>query len=249
MNNKSPINECSSFEFYSDYVTKKKALQPDYYKEVERILNEQIKTFYIEHKRKPVILDVGSAGVIPYSPDLVENAIILDLFLKPDKLELPDNIFWVVGNVLCNSTLSKIISRWQVDIIVASSLLHHLCDSHNNEIINLHKFMSKIKFFKDADIYIFESVCPPFLAKLQDCLWPIQSYILNKIIGFTNVRMISYKELTDAAVQNGLKFKEINFIQPKYIAQFFIKVPLKFYPLRITAFKLNHKNGSHVING
>lgn len=241
MNNKSPINECSSFEFYSDYVTKEKALQPDYYKEVERILNEQIKTFYIEHKRKPVILDVGSAGVIPYSPDLVENAIILDLFLKPDKLELPDNIFWVVGNVLCNSTLSKIISRWQVDIIVASSLLHHLCNKHNNEILNLQKFMSNLKFFKNVDIYIFESVCPPFLAKLQDLLWPVQHYILNRVIGFTDVRMLSYQEITNTIIQSGLTYEEIDFTQPKYIAQFFIKIPLRFYPLKIVSLRLKNK--------
>lgn len=239
----------SSFEFYDDYIVREKSLQPDYYKEIERILNELIKIFYLEHKRKPIVLDVGSAGVIPYSPHLVESAIILDLFSKPDNLELPDNISWVVGNVLHDSTLNHIITKWKVDIIIASSLLHHLCDSKNNGIVNLHKFMSNMKYFKDADIYIFESVCSSFLAKLQDKLWTIQSYILNKIIGFTNVRMISYKELTDAAIQNGLKFKEINFTQPKYIAQFFIKVPLKFYPLRITAFKLNHKNGSHVING
>lgn len=231
----------SSFEFYTDYVTKEKALQPEYYSEVQRILDERINYFYEKHNRKPIIMDIGSAGMTPYSTDLIEKIIIVDLFEQPDNLNLPKNVSWQTGNILHKGTINDLIKSTQVDFIVASGLLHHLCDNNNNAIANINRFFANIYLFNDVDIFIFESICPHILAKLQDFLYPIQSFILRKIIRFTNVRMLSMKEILKALETNNLEYEIIKFKQPQNIAQFFIKVPLVFYPLRIIALKLNKK--------
>ena len=177
----------------------------------------------------------------PYSTELAEKLIIVDLFDKPNNIHLPENVSWHVANFLDETTANTLEKRQQIDLVIASGLLHHLCDNKNNAISNLNRFFTNLKVFKGADILIFESVCPHILAKLQDFIYPIQSFILRKMIGFTNVRMLSMKEISKALDFNNFEYNKINFKQPKYIAQFFIKVPLSLYPLRVVALQLSNK--------
>ena len=231
----------SSFEFYTDYVTKEKALQPEYYNEVQRIIDEHLNDFFKKYSRKPVILDIGSAGMTPYSTELTEKVIIVELFDKPSNVHLPKNVSWQVSNFLDETTANTLEKSLQIDLVIASGLLHHLCDNKNNAISNLNRFFTNLKVFKDANVFIFEGICPHFLAKLQDFIYPVQSFILRKVLRFTNVRIFSMKEILKAISSNNLEYEIIKFKQPKYIAQIFIKVPLFLYPIKIVAIQLSHK--------
>lgn len=227
-----------SFEFFEDYSSSIQKIQPELYQEIRRILNDEFKLFYNKNKRKPIILDIGSAGVLPYDTKLVENVIILDLFDKPKNIILKENCQWIVGDVLSNQVIqiSQEIER-KFDFIIMSSLLHHLCDENNNILKNLKLSFahSKLLLSKSGKICIFESVCPKFLSKIEDLIYPIYSKILLKVLKFTYVRMVSVYEIIECLDHVKLKSEIIPFRQPRYIAQMYWKVPTSIYPLKIQA--------------
>jgi hypothetical protein len=72
-----------SFEFFDNYVESVLSRQPELYSETARICNDQFATFADSQGRKPVVVDIGCAGVIPYDLGLVEHLYIIDLYDPP----------------------------------------------------------------------------------------------------------------------------------------------------------------------
>jgi|GEM_PF-4843902 len=226
-----------SFEFFEDYSSAVQNLQPELYCEIKRILNNEFRLFYEINKRKPVVLDIGSAGVLPYDVNLTENIVILDLFNKPNILQLKENCEWITGDILSDQIVPILLKKDKFDFIIMSSLLHHLCDDNNNIIKNL-----KIAFFhsrellsKIGKICIFESTCSKPLTKMEDLVYPIYSRILLKVLKFTYVRMVSVNEITTSLHHSELQTEIIPFKQPRHIAQMYWRIPTAIYPLKIMA--------------
>ncbi len=220
--------------FANNYSERVRGPQGELYDEIERIINSEINKFVLTEGRKPILLDIGSAGLLLYNPKNIEKITILDLFPKPDNIALVDNSEWIVGDILSDN-INEFLPSKNYDIIIMSSLLHHLCKAENKIIKNLQACFanSKAVLKKEGKIYIFESTCPYFFAKLQDFLFPIHDYLLIKIFKFTHTRMLSLTEILNVLRKNVFSVNLICFKQPKYVTQAFKKVPLKFTTLKI----------------
>lgn len=226
-----------SFEFFDNYSDSVQNLQPELYYEIKKILNAEFKSFHEMHKRKPTILDIGSAGIMPYNVDLTEKVVILDLFNKPRYLQLNKSCEWVTGDILSNSIVPELLKKASFDFIIMSSLLHHLCNQKNNIMKNLQtSFLhSRLLLSASGKICIFESTCSIRLTKIEDFFYPIYSKLLLKVLRFTYVRMVSSDEIITTLKDIGLQTEQIPFLQPRYIAQMYWRVPTDIYPLKINA--------------
>jgi len=189
------------------------------------------------YHRKPSIMDIGAAGVIAYDPSLCEKITIIDLFPKPSNINLPKNCIWLVGNVLSDNFNEGEITHQKYDIILMSSILHHLCDYNNNILNNINKsFTNLSKVMSDNGILlIFESTCPNSIAKFEDLIYPITRQLLTKIFKFTFVRLLSLKEIELELTRADFTYEVLPFRQPKFIAQMYWRVPSCIYPLKINA--------------
>lgn len=231
------MTQTGSFEFYKNYAESAQKLQPELYDEINRILNSEFTLFFNTFNRKPIVLDIGSAGLLPYDLSLIEKCVLLDLFNKPDVLLMGSNCEWITGDILSEKLppLFQDISGY--DFIIMSSLLHHLCNEKNDIINNLKICFShsRLLLSENGKICIFESTCSVNLAKIEDFFYPVYSRILLKILKFTYVRMLSVDEIIMTLNDSGLKTECIPFKQPSYIAQMYWRIPIKFYPLKISA--------------
>ena len=104
---KTIMTKSGSFEFFDNYSSSVKQLQPELYSEIENILNNKFISFYETYNRKPVILDIGSAGIMPYSENLTKKIVILDLFNRPKSLELNESTEWIIGDILSDTLVSE----------------------------------------------------------------------------------------------------------------------------------------------
>jgi hypothetical protein len=226
-----------SFEFFDNYPGSVKKLQPELYGEIEKILNTEFNSFFETNQRKPVVLDIGSAGILSYNVNLTEKIVILDLFDKPEYLQLSASSEWITGDILSDNVISELTKNYRFDFIIMSSLLHHLCNENNNLLKNLKVcfFHSQLLLSKNGKICIFESTCSNWIAKSEDFFYPIYSWILLKVLKFTYVRMLSVNEIVTTLKDTGLQTEWIPFKQPRYIAQMYWRIPTKIYPLKITA--------------
>lgn len=220
-----------SFEFYNDYEKTAYALQPELYQEIASVLNAEFGRFSEGTGRLPRVLDVGAAGVIPYDPALTESTTILDLFEKPPDLELKKGVDWRVGNILEVDPAED--GAW--DVVVFSSVLHHLADKRNNAFANVCKAAkcAARRLGSGGSVIVVESCCAPTVASLQDVLYPLYSRFLVHAVGFTYVRMLSLEEVTRAFGAAGLATEEVAFTQPEYIAQVRWRIRSKYYPLTV----------------
>jgi len=224
------------FTFSDNYTEAVMSLQPEVYTETRRIIESELANFSVRHGQKPVVLDIGAAGLMPYDSSLAEKITVVDLFPRPGGINLPENASWVIADILSDSALSKLRAE-KYDFIIMSNLLHHLCDARNNSKKHLAICMqnSRVLLSENGRIYIFESLCSRFMSRLQDALYPAYSFILKKLLKFSFVRMFSFREIEEAVSNCGMKMEPLYFKQPKNIAQVFWRVPLKFYPLRLYA--------------
>ena len=225
-----------SFDFFDDYARKVYDLQPELYGEIGRVVDGKLRAFAREFGRKPVVLDIGGAGLIPFDASLVECMDILDLFPIPPHVRLPERCHWSVGDVLSASSLAGL--RAGYDFVLMFSLLHHLCGPKNGIRQNIATCFENARSVlqPDGSLLIVESTCSRGMAALEDVLYPLYSVVLKRVLGFTYVRMLSRSEIADALRGAGLVDKQEEFRQPKYIAQMFWKVPLWMYPLRVSFF-------------
>ncbi len=220
-----------SFEFYNDYEKTAYALQPELYGEIASVLNSEFREFSQRFGHLPRVLDVGAAGVVPYDPALTESTTILDLFEKPPGLELKEGVGWRVGNILTVDPAED--SAW--DVVVFSSVLHHLADKHNNAFANVCKAAACAarRLRPGGKVVVVESCCSRAVASLQDALYPIYSRFLVHAVRFTYVRMLSFEEVTAAFAAANLVNEEVAFTQPDYIAQVRWRIRSKYYPLTV----------------
>ena len=229
--------ESGSFEFYKDYSESVKNLQPEFYNETKRLLENEILEFTQKYGRRPKILDVGSAGLIPFDANFAQSVTCLDLFDKPGDVHLPANCQWKKGDIRSNEIITAVFLNEKFDFIIMGSLLHHLCDENCN--IGIHLYNSFRNCYSllspDGKICIFESTCSNFVARLEDALWKYYSYFLVHLFQFTYVRMLSDDEIFSALNAAGLTYEKITFQQPKYIAQMYWRVPAFLVPLKISA--------------
>jgi hypothetical protein len=223
-----------SFDFFDDYARKVYDLQPELYGEIRRVVDGKLRAFAQQSGRKPVVLDVGGAGLIPFDASLVEHMDILDLFPMPSHVRLPERCHWSVGDVLSAPSMTTL--RGGYDFVLMFSLLHHLCGARNGIRENIATCFKNAKSVIQprGSILIVESTCSPGVAALEDALYPLYSLVLKRLLGFTYVRMLSNAEISDALRRAGLLDTQEEFRQPKYIAQLFWKVPLWMYPLRVS---------------
>jgi len=235
MGSPTPAPTTGNFEFFSDYEKTVYQLQPDLYAEIKQISDAELRASAQQLGRPPKVLDVGSAGLIPYDAQLAESVTILDLFPQPSGLQLKPKVSWQVGDILKLEPGDESAH----DVIVMSSLLHHLADKHNNATANVRRaFQNAAKRLRPGGkLLVFESVCPGSLALLQDLLYPVTSRILTGVLKFTYVRMLSRAELLGALASSGLRHEEVAFRQPPYIAQMRWRVPSKYYPLSVGCFR------------
>lgn len=240
------MTQTGSFEFYDNYSESAQKLQPELYNEIRRILNTEFMTFQNTFQRKPRILEIGSAGLLPYNLDLIDKAILLDLFDKPENLHIDPICEWITGDILSDSLPHSIRKYGQLDYVIMSSLLHHLCNENNEIIHNLERcfFNSRLMLSNTGKIFIFESTCPKNITKAEDILYPIYSKILKKIFNFTYVRLVSSEEIAICLKKAGLIPIKIPFKQPSYIAQMYWSIPTKYYPLKIDAIMACHNTDS-----
>lgn len=231
-------NNNSGFEFYHNYEERVMKLQHEVYNETKRIINEYLLRFMLENNRKATILDVGGAGLIAFDPKLAARVTILDLFTKPDKVILPENAEWVIGDILLDGVKGR-----KYDVIVLSSVIHHLSDMNNNILKNVRAcFNNCMKLLdKNGCIYIFDGTCSPFLARLQDILYPFYTFLLLKIFKFIYVRILSLKEIDKCLEDEGFYSSYEFFKQPKWIGQIYWRVPMKLYPLEFSCIKAYRK--------
>ncbi len=225
-----------SFGFFDDYARKVYDLQPELYGEIRRLVDGKLRAFAREFGRKPVVLDVGGAGLIPFDASLVDRLDILDLFPMPPHVRLPEHCTWSVGDVLSAPSMATL--RGGYDFVLMFSLLHHLCGARNGIRQNIATCFKNARSVlqPEGSLLIVESTCSQAIAGLEDVLYPLYSVVLKRVLGFTYVRMVSNAEISDALRRAGLASKQEEFRQPKYIAQMFWKVPLWLYPLRISFF-------------
>jgi SAM-dependent methyltransferase len=224
-----------SFEFFDDYQKSVYRLQPELYEEIRIIIDRELRLFSERAGRLPRVMDVGSAGVIPFDPQLTESTTILDLFAKPEVVILQPKVAWRVGDILERSPADD--GGW--DIILMSSVLHHLANKHNNVVANVERaFKNAFDRLRPGGVLlIFESVCSRPLAIAQDLLYPAYSRVLVGLFRFTYVRMLSLGEVSKAMRNAGLSHDELPFRQPPYIAQMRWRVPSKYYPLTVRCIK------------
>ncbi|SRR6266478_6389639 len=225
-----------SFDFFDDYARKVYDLQPELYGEIRRLVDGKLRTFAQEFGRKPVVLDVGGAGLIPFDVSLVEHMDILDLFPMPSHVRLPDRCHWSVGDVLSAPSMAAL--RGGYDFVLMFSLLHHLCGAKNGIRQNIATCFKNARSVLQpkGSLLIVESTCSPGMAALEDLLYPLYSVVLKRVLDFTYVRMLSTAEISDALRRAGFAETQEEFRQPKYIAQMFWRVPLWMYPLRVSFF-------------
>ncbi len=231
-----PDTSTGSFGFFDDYARKVMELQPELYGEIKRIVDGKLRAFAERSGRKPVVLDVGGAGLIPFDASLVEHMDILDLFPMPPQVRLPERCRWAVGDVLSAASMPS--TKGGYDFVLMFSLLHHLCGERNGIHRNLATCFENVRSVlqPQGSLLIVESTCSPALATLQDALYPFYSRVVKRMLGFTYVRMVSVAEIGRALARAGLVGEDEEFRQPRYIAQMFWKVPLWMYPLRVSFF-------------
>lgn len=229
------MTQTGNFEFYDNYSESAQKLQPELYDEIRNILNREFTLFYDSYNRKPIVMDIGSAGLLPYDLSLIKQLVLLDIFKKPEALQLGPNCEWIIGDILSANYIPQIQGYGKFDFIIMSSLLHHLCHENNGIIINLKTcfFNSSLILSDKGKICIFESTCPKFLTKIEDFFYPIYSKILKDFFKFTYVRMLSVDEIILTLRNLGLETIIVPFKQPRYIAQMYWSIPTKFYPLKI----------------
>lgn len=223
-----------SFEFYDNYKERVTSLQPELYAEIKRILDCQLNEFFLRNNRKPIILDVGSMGVNIYDTSMAGKIVILDIFKKPESLSLESNCEWVVGDIL-SENVEEHLSGEKFDMIIMSSLLHHLCNGKNG----IHKnvgiaFKNSARLLSEGgSLHIFESTCSDITAKIEDLLYPLYNHILINLFKFSYVRMLSQREIHSSLRKHGFYAQDIYFKQPEHITQMYWKVQIRVYPLRI----------------
>jgi hypothetical protein len=227
-----------SFEFFDDYTDSVQRLQPELYQEIKKKLNTEFNDFYKKYQRLPLVLDIGSAGILPYDVNLAGKIVIIDLFNKPERLLLKENCEWITGDILSDKIVPELLKKSKFDYIIMSSLLHHLCNEKNEIIKNVTLCFShsRLLLSENGKICIFESTCSDHLAKFEDFFYPVYSRILLKILKFTYVRMLSVDEITRSLKASGLLVECIPFKQPKFIAQMYWRIPTIVYPLKVSAF-------------
>ena len=112
------LSNGGSFEFFEDYYSEAQKLAPDFYKEVRKILNRTFTSFYQTYNRKPIILDVGSAGIMSYDIERIEKVVILDLFSQPNGLILSGDPDWVIGDILSDNIADRLKIFGKFDYII-----------------------------------------------------------------------------------------------------------------------------------
>jgi hypothetical protein len=231
------MTKSGNFEFFDNYSNSVKQLQPELYLEIEKILNSEFNSFYEINKRKPVVLDIGSAGILPYDVNFTEKIIILDLFNKPKSLKLSESAEWMTGNILSATIVSELTKKYRFDFIIMSSLLHHLCDENNNIMKNLKIcfYHSRSLLTQNGKICIFESTFSNWITKFEDFFYPVYTWILLRILNFTFVRILSVDEIVTTLKETKFRVEFVPFTQPRHIAQMYWRIPTKIYPLKINA--------------
>jgi SAM-dependent methyltransferase len=204
--------------------------------EIKRIINNEIGKYILKMGKKPTLLDLGSAGLYLYDAENIQQITMLDIFPKPETVKLNDITEWIVGDILADD-IKTMLPEKNYDFIIMSSLLHHLCDANNKSTENLRIAFSNCRplLKKDGEVLIFESTCPLIFGKMQDILYPLYSKILVKFLRFTYVRMTCIQEILISLRGSGFSGNLIQFKQPKYIAMLFVKIPLRFTPMKIHA--------------
>lgn len=225
-----------SFESMNDFVNKVKVITPEYYQEVNRIIDRHLNDFVEKSRRKPNLADIGGAGVLPFDITIPNKICIMDIFQKPDQLVLPGNAEWVTQNILDENMPHK----EKYDIVILSGVLHHLADKNNNVRRNLKMCLENVKKLLAVGgcCLIFESICPPYFDKLQDLLYPVYSRILTRVLKFPYTRLLSLKEITSALNAMDSHYKMLDFKQIKqhYFAGY--KVSSKIYPISYICVKI-----------
>jgi len=231
------LSNGGSFEFFEDYYSEAQKLAPDFYKEVRKILNRTFTSFYQTYNRKPIILDVGSAGIMSYDIERIEKVVILDLFSQPNGLILSGDPDWVIGDILSDNIADRLKIFGKFDYIIICGVLHHLCDEHNNIIKNLNRSLNHAMSLlsDEGAVCIFESTCPAIITKIEDFFYPLYSLILKKIFKFAFVRLLCGKEINTALVGNKFAIENIPFKQPRWIHQLYWSVPTSIYFLETNA--------------
>lgn len=226
------------FEFYQNYIDKVMRLQGEVYSGIKRIINERLHVFSLENKRKALVLDVGSGGLIPYDHSLAEKITLMDLFPRSSDIILPKNAEWIVDDILLYRDKNT-----KYDIIILANMIHHLADKNNNIIQNMKICFNNCARLVDEKglIYIFDGTCPAILTRLQDILYPFYSFIFLKILKFTYTRIPSLNEIIYCLHQERLSAKCEFFKQPKWIGQIYWKVPLKIYPMKYACIRASLK--------
>lgn len=228
--------EAGSFGTIGNFATNTKDITPEYYQEVKRIIDSHLNIFLENTGRKPNLLDIGAAGILSFDFTIPDKILIMDIFQKPDILILPDNVEWMVHNILSEDVPDK----RKYDIVILSGVLHHLADKDNNIRRNLKMCLKNVKnLLADGGCcLIFESVCPPYFDKIQDLMYPLYSRILTKVLKFPYARLLTLKEITTALNVMNFNYRLFDFKQIKQHYFVGYKVSSKLYPVSYVCIKI-----------
>lgn len=228
--------ETGSFEYMDNFINKAKKITPEYYREVNRIVDSHLNDFIKRYGRKANLIDVGGAGVLSYDVNLLDKICVMDIFQKPDKLILPGNVKWIVQNILDEN----IADKQTFDIVILSGVLHHLAERHNNIRRNIKICLENVNklLVAGGSCLIFESICPPYFDKIQDLLYPVYSKILTRMLKFPYARLLSLKEVTETLQTVKFKYRMLDFKQSKHHYFAGYKLSSKVYPISYVCVKI-----------
>jgi hypothetical protein len=234
------MGTAGSFDFFENYVESVTSRQPELYAETARLCNEQFSAFARLHGRKPVVIDVGCAGVLSYDLDLIEHLYIIDLFDPPRGFVCPPRTTWVKGDIL-DPTLGLPVKG---DVAMFHSVLHHLGTPTTRQIqqnVGLAFAHSMAMLNPEGFAFIIESTCSNFLAAAQDVLrLPVQ-FALRVLLRFASVRMLSLDEILRVIGGLGLEVQRYPFRKPSHIAVIYFKLPSWAYPVEISCLKIKRR--------
>lgn len=210
------MNTENYFEsFVDDYADEIVAIQPQFYKNAGKLLNDGLSKL----KGGSKVLDIGNGGVINYDFSNLGELICADLSVSGKavkKYEKCKNVKFCKGNML---NLEQFEDN-TFDAVIVQTVIHHLAgksfnETEGNVTQGINECMRVLK--KGGQLMIVESTVVPWFECVERMFYPLMQ-LFFRIIHFDTVYQYSSASLHKKLQRMGLNIKEYCNIEiDKYI--------------------------------